>query len=156
MARQQSLRLQRVHGEFILRAYGNQLICHESQRRDRGFPRQTQRDRDPLLAKDVDLPAAVVGLARADGEQGLHRIVCQHTYLRVDAVASYLVICRVRHDDAGGHLLGGEAIPRLELEARRRSRPKDPSESPPACPSKGGPSPIFIQTSCSARVCRPI
>lgn len=57
----------------------------------RCFARQIEDNRNAPLTKDVDLSAAELGVAGADGDQGLDWVVGNGGYAGVDAISCILV-----------------------------------------------------------------
>lgn len=86
----QLLLLERKNADLILRIYADKFIGTELEGGGRCFPWKRKDDADSLLAKNVDFPAAVLGLARSNGKEGLDRIICNGTDAGVYAVTRNL------------------------------------------------------------------
>jgi hypothetical protein len=85
MGVQKALRLQGKYCEVISGVHAEQLFCHKLENLHRRPVRQLQDNLNALLAKDIYLARAELGVVCADGNERLDGVVCYLGDLTVEA-----------------------------------------------------------------------
>lgn len=81
MRNQHAPALQRVYADFIFRVDADEFACTELEKSRGRLARELEDHRHPPLPEDIDLTTSELGVAGADGNEGLNGIVRDRAYL---------------------------------------------------------------------------